>query len=168
MRLMKVIVYKSKHGATKKVAKIINEYIGDCLLMEWADLDYRILEKADMIIVGTPVYHRELDSGIVEFVKNNQELLVAKKYSLYVVGILQSEFMTFVNDAFSYDILKDMKVIAGVGGVLYYPDLSISEKMALQVMNKRSPIIIKQKEKDIFENLNREEIQIFCGKMKKL
>ena len=40
--------------------------------------------------------------------------------------------------------------------------------MALQVMNKRSPIIIKQKEKDIFENLNREEIQIFCGKIKKL
>lgn len=168
MRLMKVIVYKSKHGTTKKVAKIISEYIGDCLLMDLVDLDYRILEKADMIIVGTPVYHRELDSGIVEFVKNNQELLVAKKYSLYVVGILQSEFMTFVNDAFSYDILKDMKVIVGVGGVLYYPDLSISEKMALQVMNKRSPIIIKQKEKDIFENLNREEIQIFCGKIKKL
>ena len=165
---MKVIVYKSKHGTTKKVAKIISEYIGDCLLMDLVDLDYRILEKADMIIVGTPVYHRELDSGIVEFVKNNQELLVAKKYSLYVVGILQSEFMTFVNDAFSYDILKDMKVIVGVGGVLYYPDLSISEKMALQVMNKRSPIIIKQKEKDIFENLNREEIQIFCGKIKKL
>lgn len=165
---MKVIVYKSKHGTTKKVAKIISEYIGDCLLMDLVDLDYRILEKADMIIVCTPVYHRELDSGIVEFVRNNQELLVAKKYSLYVVGILQSEFMTFVNDAFSYDILKDMKVIVGVGGVLYYPDLSISEKMALQVMNKRSPIIIKQKEKDIFENLNREEIQIFCGKIKKL
>ena len=165
---MKVIVYKSKHGTTKKVAKIISEYIGDCLLMDLVDLDYRILEKADMIIVGTPVYHRELDSDIVEFVKNNQELLIAKKYSLYVVGILQSEFMTFVNDAFSYDILKDMKVIAGVGGVLYYPDLSISEKMVLQVMNKRSPIIIKQKEKDIFENLNREEIQVFCGKIKKL
>ena len=73
---MKVIVYKSKHGTTKKVAKIISEYIDDCLLMDLVDLDYRILEKADMIIVGTPVYHRELDSGIVEFVKNNQELLL--------------------------------------------------------------------------------------------
>lgn len=165
---MKVIVYKSKHGGTKKVAKVISEYVGDCLLMDLADLDYRILEKADMIIVGTPVYHRELDGDIVNFIKNNQELLVPRKYSLYVVGLLQSEFMTFVNQAFSYDILKDMKVIVGVGGVLYYPDLSISEKMALQVMNKRSPIIMKEKEKDIFENLSNEEIRIFTEKIKKI
>ena len=165
---MKVIVYKSRHGGTKKVAKIMSEYIGDCILMDLSDLDYRILEKADMIIVGTPVYHRELDLDIVDFIKNNQELLMSKKYSLYVVGLLQSEFMTFVNHAFSYDLLKDMTMIVGVGGILYYPDLSISEKMALQVMNKRSPIIVKEKEKDIFENLNYEEIRIFSEKIKEM
>ena len=165
---MKVIVYKSKHGTTKKVAKVIGEQVDDCLLMDLADLDYRILEKADIIIVGTPVYNRQLDADIVYFIENNQKLLILKKYCLYVVGILQSEFMTFVNEAFSFDILKDMKVIAGVGGALYYPDLSASEKMMLQVMNMHSSIPFKQKGKDIFENLNNEEISVFARKVQKL
>ena len=72
--------------------------------------------------------------------------MISKHYCLYVTGILQSEFMTFVTQAFSFDILKDIQVIVGVGGALYYPDLSITEKMILQVMNKRTPAI--QREKD--------------------
>lgn len=165
---MKVILYKSKHTATRKIAKVISAYIGDCLLMNIADVDYATLEKAETIIIGTPVYYRQLDKEIVSFICNHQELLIPRHYCLYVVGILQSEFMTFVTSAFDYDILKHMKVIAGVGGALYYPELSISEKMVLQVMNKRSPVIKKQKDKDLFENFNDEEIRIFAEKIKNL
>ena len=165
---MKVILYKSKHSTTRKIAKILSTYIGECLLMNIADVDYSALEIADTIIIGTPVYYRHLDSDIVSFVINHQELLVPRNYCLYVVGILQTEFMTFVTDAFDYDILKNIKVIAGVGGALYYPELSIPEKMILQVMNKRSPVIQKQKNKDLFENFNNEEIEIFAEKIKKL
>lgn len=165
---MRIIVYKSKHGATRKIAKVINEYIGDCLLMNITDVDYSTLQKADVIIIGTPVYYGKLDMEIIDFIKENQDLLISKKYCLYVIGILQTEFMTYVTQAFDFDILKNIKVIAGLGGALYYPELSISEKMVLQVMNKRSPVIKKQKNKDIFENFNNEEIEIFANKIKKL
>lgn len=165
---MKVILYKSKHSATRKIAKILSAYIGDCLLMNIADVDYSTLEKADTVIIGTPVYYRKLDQDIIQFIINHQELLIPRHYCLYVVGILQTEFMTFVTDAFDYEILKNIKIIAGVGGVLYYPELSISEKMILQVMNKRSPVIKRQKDKDLFENFNDEEIRIFAEKIKKL
>lgn len=84
------------------------------------------------------------------------------------IGILQTEFMTYVTQAFDYHILKHIKVIAGLGGALYYPDLSLTEKMILQVMNKRSPVIHKEKDKDIFENFNNEEIRRFADKIKKL
>lgn len=165
---MKVILYKTKHGGTRKIGKVLKEYIGDCILMNLNDVDYSILEKANIIIIGTPVYYGKLDPDIVKFILEHQELLIPRHYCLYVVGILQAEFMSFVTQAFDYKILKDMKVIAGVGGALYYPDLSISEKMVLQVMNKRSPAIQRQKGKDIFENFNNEEIEIFANKIKKL
>lgn len=165
---MRVILYKSRHGTTKKIGKIINQYIGNCLLMNIDDIDYTLLKRAEVIIIGSPVYYRQLDKDIVSFIKNNQELLIPRQYCLYVVGILQTEFMTFVTSAFDYQILKDMKIIAGVGGALYYPDLAISEKMVLQVMNKRSPVIRKQKDKDIFENINNEELELFAYKIKKL
>lgn len=164
--MMRVIIYKTKHGATRKVGKILSHYLGDCLLMNIDDIDYPTLQKAETIIVGTPVYYGKLDSDIVSFIKNNQDLLIARDYCLYVIGILQSEFMTYVTNAFSFEILKHMKVIAGLGGALYYPDLAISEKMVLQVMNKRSPVIKKQKNKDLFENFNDEEIKIFADKIK--
>jgi len=121
-----------------------------------------------MIIIGVPVYYGRLDSDIVLFIQKNQELLISRKYSLYVIGILQTEFMTYVTQAFDYHILKHIKVIAGLGGALYYPDLSLTEKMILQVMNKRSPVIHKEKDKDIFENFNNEEIRRFADKIKKL
>ena len=165
---MKVIVYKSKHGSTKKVAKIMNEYLKDCLFMNVEELDYQTLEMAEIIIVGTPVYYRRLDIDIVNFIKNNQELLIKKNYCLYIVGIQSSEFMTFVTHSFDYSILKGIKVIAGVGGIIYFPNLSVSEKMIIQIMNKRSPIIVKQKNKDIFQNINDEEIKIFTNKIKKI
>lgn len=165
---MRVILYKSRHGTTKKIGKIINQYIGNCLLMNIDDIDDTLLKRADVIIIGSPVYYRKLDADIVAFIKNNQDLLIPRQYCLYVAGILQSEFMTYVTDAFDYQILKDMKIIAGLGGALYYPDLSIPEKMILQVMNKRSPVIRKQKDKDIFENINNEEIEIFANKIQNL
>lgn len=165
---MRVILYKTKHGATRKIGKVINQYIGDCLLMNIQDLDMPTLQKADVIIIGCPVYYGKLDNDIVHFILENQELLIAKKYCLYVIGILQNEFMTYVTQSFDFEILKNMKVIAGLGGALYYPELSISEKMVLQVMNKRSPVIRKQKNKDIFENFNNEEIEIFAKKIQRL
>ena len=165
---MKVILYKTKHGGTRKIGKIIKHYIEDCVLMNLDDVDYQTLEKADVIIIGTPVYYGKLDPDIVHFILEHQDLLIPRHYCLYVVGILQTEFMSFVTQAFDYQILKNMKVIAGVGGALYYPELSIPEKMVLQVMNKRSPAIQRQKGKDIFENFNDEEIEIFANKIKKL
>ena len=65
------------------------------------DIDYPTLQRAQMIIVGTPVYYGKLDEDIVHFINNHQELLISKHYCLYVTGILQSEFMTFVTQAFS-------------------------------------------------------------------
>lgn len=165
---MKVILYKTKHGSTRKIGKVINQYIGDCLLMNLNDVDIPTLEQADIIIIGIPVYYGKLDRDIVKFIKEHQDLLVPRHYCLYVVGILQSEFMTFVTEAFDFSILKNMKVIAGLGGSLYYPELSISEKMILQVMNKRSLIIGREKGKDIFENFNNEEIEIFARKIKNI
>ena len=144
---MNVIVYKTKHGATRKIAKVLSQYLSDCILMNINDIDYPTLQRAQMIIVGTPVYYGKLDEDIVHFINNHQELLISKHYCLYVTGILQSEFMTFVTQAFSFDILKDIQVIAGVGGALYYQ---------------------REKDKDIFQNFNDEEIKIFAQKIQRI
>lgn len=165
---MRVILYKTKHGGTKKIAKVIDAYIDDCILMDFDKKDMSILEKADVIVIGSPVYLGVLDSGVVNFIKDNQELLVPRNYCLYVTGMLYSEFMRFVMAEFDYDILCNMKVISGLGGALYYPELTLSEKMTLNVMNFRMPLIPKDHNKDMYQNFNNEEIEQFALKVKRL
>lgn len=165
---MRVIVYKTKHGGTRKIAKVIDAYIGDCVLMDFENIDMSVLEKADVVVLGAPVYYGKLDQEVVKFIKNNQDFLIKRNYSLYVTGMLYSEFMRYVIDAFDFHILKNMKVISGLGGALYFPELSIAEKMVLTVMNQQSPIIPKEHNKKMYQNFNNNEIEIFANKIKKL
>lgn len=165
---MRVIVYKSKHGSTRKIAKVIDAYIEDCLLMDLDELDYGVLEKADIIVCGAPIYYGKLNEEMVSFIKENQTLLKKKKYCLYVTGMLYSEFMSAVADSLDYNILRDIKVIAGLGGVIYYPDLSLSERVGLNAFNKVNPVIPKNHDKTIYENFNNDEIYLFAHKIEKL
>lgn len=165
---MQVIVYHSQHGFTKEVASIIAESFDYCLLMDVDQLDYQILNVASQIIIGTPVYEGKLDEIIVQFILDNQPLLIEKQYSMFIVGVWQTEFMTPVTHTFNFEILKDMKVIMGVGGKLDYTSLSLKEKMILEVLNKRSPVIHREKDQHVFCNLNREELNNFIKKVKAL
>lgn len=165
---MQVIVYHSQHGFTKEVASIIAESFDYCLLMDVDQLDYQILNVASQIIIGTPVYEGKLDEIIVQFILDSQPLLIEKQYSMFIVGVWQTEFMTPVTHTFNFEILKDMKVIMGVGGKLDYTSLSLKEKMILEVLNKRSPVIHREKDQHVFCNLNREELNNFIKKVKAL
>lgn len=165
---MRILVYKTKHGSTRKIAKVIDAYIGECVLMDFDAMDISVLKKADVIAIGVPVYYGKLDQDVVNFIKHNQEFLIKRNYSLFVTGMLYSEFMRYVTDAFSFHILKNMKVISGLGGALYYPDLSIAEKMALNLMNKISPVIPKEHNEKMYQNFNNNEIEIFANKIKRL
>lgn len=165
---MRVLLYKTKHGGTRKIAKVIDAYIGDCILMDFDAIDLSVLKKADVIAIGVPVYYGKLPQDVVKFIKNNQDFLIARDYSLFVTGLLYSEFMSYVTDAFDFHLLKNVKVISGLGGALYYPELSISEKMALNVMNQRSPVIPKEHNKKMYQNFNNNEIEIFANKIRRL
>lgn len=163
------LIYKSRHGSTKKIAKVIKMHIKDSVtLLDYKDLKHDDLKVFDTIVLGVPVYYGKLDEEMVHFIKNNQEILAQKDYSIFVMALFYSEFMRYLTEAFDYEILKNTKTLAGLGGALYYPDLSISEKMVLSVMNKKRPLIPKGFHGEIYENFNDEEIERFALKIEKI
>lgn len=163
------IIYSTRHGSTAKIAKVINAYIGgDCRLMNLKEIDYYVISQCDTIVLGMPIYNGKLDSAMVEYIRRNQSLLIEKNYSIYVTSLLFSEFMHYVTEEFDYSILKDVKVIAGLGGALYYPDLSLAEKARLSLISNLSRVVPKEHNETIFENFNNEEIYIFAQKIKRI
>ena len=166
---MITIVYTSKHGATSKIARVINTYLDHaCTLMNLDELDMAVLEKTDTIVLGVPVYYGALDPKMVEFIKKNQGLLIKKHYSIYITALFHTEFMSYITKEFDYSILKNVTTMAGLGGAIYYPDLSIQEKMVLAIMNKNRPIIPKEHHVNIFENFDNHEIELFSQKIKRI
>jgi len=166
---MIVLLYATRHGSTAKIARVIDTYLDQtCVLMNLEEMHRPVLEKATTIVLGMPVYYGELEPAMVSFVKDNWDFLKTKNPSLYVVGLQYTEFMRFVTDVFDYDILKDMNVIAGLGGALYYPKLSLQERMILRVMNKRIPVIPKEHNELMYENFNNEEIAVFAKKIRRI
>ena len=159
---MIVILYHSRHGSTAKIARVINSYLeGKAYLMDLEAIEY----ENTTIVLGMPIYNGKLDEEMVSFIKRNQPLLIPRQYSIYIVGLQASEFMNFVSAEFDYQLLKDVKVIAGLGGALYFPKLSLAERLSLSVFNKRYPIIPKAHDNTIYENFNNEEIEIFAKKI---
>ena len=87
---MITILYTSKHGATAKIARVINTYLDHtCTLMNLDELDMAVLEKTDTIVLGVPVYYGALDPKMVDFIKKNQGLLIKKHYSIYIHVIFE-------------------------------------------------------------------------------
>ena len=158
---MITILYTSKHGATAKIARVINTYLDHtCTLMNLDELDMAVLEKTDTIVLGVPVYYGALDPKMVELIK--------KHYSIYITALFHTEFMSYITKEFDYSILKNVTTMAGLGGAIYYPDLSIQEKMVLAVMNKNRPVIPKEHHVNIFENFDNHEIELFSQKIKRI
>lgn len=164
---MKVILYKTKHGSTLDVANMISENLGDCTLMELKSADKATLESADSIIIGVPVYFGKLEQDMVKFINDNKDLFTSKNCSMYVTGVMPADFMKFVNQSLDSSIINHMKVLSGVGGMLRFKELTISDKMILQVMNQHFSIMSNQ-DTNVFDNLDKNEIQSFCEKVKNI
>lgn len=164
---MVAIIFKSRHGATKKIASMISHHLASCTLIALEDVDLEELEKFDTIICGIPVYNGMLDEEMTAFIKDHQDLLINKHYSIYVSAIFPSEFMHYLTDAFDYTILKDVKTLAGLGGSLDFSKLSVSEKMKVALMKKRRPLA-NVTEGSAYENFNEEEIKNFAYKVKRI
>lgn len=167
MTIVKVIVYKTKHGSTKEVAEKINTILDDCSLMDIKQVDKNVLEQADTIILGTPIYFSKLDPEMTDFIKGNQDLLISHQCCLFVTGVMPTEIMKYINQALDSSFVENVKVISGVGGVLKFKELTISDKMILQVMNQHFSIMNNQ-DTNVFDNINHEEIQVFCDKVNHL
>lgn len=159
------IIYKSRHGSTARMAEKISAYLPHAAqLIEYQELSDEQLQRFDTIVLGIPVYSGKLDDEMVEFVQKHQSLLAQKHFSIYVMALFYSEFMSYLTQAFSYDILKDVKALAGLGGVIDASALSVSEKMSLSLLRKRRPFELPEKE-GVYTNYNEEEVAIFARKI---
>ena len=82
------IIYESKYGTTKDIAKNISMILGPakyCTTKQWKD-EFR---DSEYIVIGTPVYIEEVNPKIYDFVSKNSYWLKQKKVFLFSVSLMK-------------------------------------------------------------------------------
>lgn len=135
--MKKIVIYKSKYGATKKYAEWISEEL-NCEMKEAKTVNLEELMQYDTIIYGGGLY-AEVINGVILITKNIDKLK-DKKIIVYTTGITPLECRDYydklvIEKNFKPEMLEYIKVYNFMGKMVL-DELSVVHKTALKTLKK--------------------------------
>jgi Flavodoxin len=125
------IIYASKHGATKEVARTIAHLLPDdevhCISLRGnKNPDIRPYEK---VILGTAIYAGNPISSMKSFCAKNRAELEKKTVGLYICCVLKEKQEEQFGGAFPDYLHRKAKSTAMMGGTINMHELSFFERL---------------------------------------
>lgn len=135
--MKKIVIYKSKYGATKKYAEWISNEL-NCEIKEAKTVSLEELLQYDTIIYGGGLY-AEVINGVILITKNIDKLK-DKKLIVYTTGITPLECRDYydklvIEKNFKPEMLEHIKVYNFMGKMVL-DELSVVHKTALKTLKK--------------------------------
>lgn len=135
--MKKIVIYKSKYGATKKYAEWISNEL-NCEIKEAKTVSLEELLQYDTIIYGGGLY-AEVINGVILITKNIDKLK-NKKLIVYTTGITPLECRDYydklvIEKNFKSEMLEYIKVYNFMGKMVL-DELSVVHKTALKTLKK--------------------------------
>lgn len=160
-----LIVYATRHGTTKEYAKKLFQYLNGnvdlCSLNERAD-SLPDLSVYSTIVIGGSIHYGKNNKLIIDFMKNNLEVLKTKRLGLFVASYYDGERgLEQLHNAYPAELLERAVVSDFFDGELLYPKMNYWEKLIAKLVLKAdeiNPIISKPKITDFANKLNQHEV----------
>lgn len=135
--MKKIVIYKSKYGATKKYAEWISGEL-NCEMKDAKTVSIEELLQYDTIIYGGGLY-AEVINGVILITKNIDKLK-DKKLIVYTTGITPLECRDYYNKLvieknFKPEMLEHIKVYNFMGKMVL-DELSVVHKAALKTLKR--------------------------------
>ncbi|HZJ80091.1 MAG TPA: flavodoxin domain-containing protein [Dysgonamonadaceae bacterium] len=156
-----IIVYASRHGTTgeyaKKLLKLLNGNVDLCSLDERAN-SMPDMTFYDTIVIGGSIHYGKNSKLILNFVKNNLELLRTRRLGLFVTSYFDGEkALEQLNNAYPKELIDKAIVVDYFDGELLYPKMNFFEKLVAKAVlraEELQPLIAKSKIIDFADKLN--------------
>ncbi len=129
------IVYRSHHGTTLKVAKMLQEKINDEVidLINIKESKSPNLDQYDWIIIGGSIHAGKLQKDLSQFMKKQQDVLLKKNLGLFLCCMEQNEKATAqLNDAFPENYRNQAIDSMIAGGEFNFEKMNVFEKMIIK------------------------------------
>lgn len=158
-----LLVYGTKHGATKQIALELQKLLGSCEIID-VDAFTGDFANYDKIIFGTNVYAGRFHKRIKEQVKQciNQN----RKVAVYISGINEQEIDKQIQENFDEELRKHIQHVAILGGMLDFKKMNFFERQIIKLINKKGNLYDQIPEDGIVNKINYKGIEEFVGVIK--
>ncbi len=130
-----LIIYKSRHGTTKKVAVNLSKLIKDEKVdtVELTYFDSIDLLDYDTIIIGASIHMGKISYDMRSFMSSNIKLLLTKRIGLYLCCMEEGEKAQQQFDDAYNSSLRNASVSNGIfGGEFLFEQMNFIEKIIIK------------------------------------
>jgi menaquinone-dependent protoporphyrinogen oxidase len=129
-----ILIYLSKHGTTEKVARQMQNLLGDeFLLVNLKTTKLPELSEYDTIVIGGSIHAGSIQKEIHMFCKCNLPLLLQKRVGLFLSCMYEGKVAKQqFNAAFSNSLIAHAKTTAITGGEFLFSEMSWIEKVIVR------------------------------------
>lgn len=156
-----IIIYASKHGATKFLA----EKIGQEMQVETTSIQdfHQDLISFDKIIIGSCVYAGMMNKQIKVFCSEHKEILMNKKTFVFLSGMTSDDetILKVLNENLKDDFVNGISGYAGLGGMIDMQQLNFMERKIIQMVNKQAHLIENLDRNGTYNMIQEEAVQEF-------
>jgi len=137
--LMKtIIVYATKHGATREIAERIARGINGAVTHDLKQGAAPDLAAFDCVIVGASIYAGTVRKEAKTFIAQNATALSGKTLGLFLSGMGTGDGKTYFEKNFPEDVLKNVKATGFLGGAFDPAKGNVIERIIMKLVTKQS------------------------------
>jgi len=133
-----IILYATKHGATREIARRISEQIDGAEIHDIKQGSIPDLTGYDCIIVGSSIYAGMIRKEAKLFISQNAELLRSKKLGLFISGMGKDKEKEVLSNAFSKELTDSAKAASILGGIFDPKKAGFFERLIMKAVAKQS------------------------------
>ena len=115
--LKTLILYASKYGTTRKLAKRIAKGFDDATVCNLKDGDIPPVSGFDCVIIGSPVYGGSIQKEAKDFILQTKTALYEKEFGLFLSGTNADDEDKYFQENFPAGVLRAAKATAFLGGI---------------------------------------------------
>lgn len=164
-----LIIYATKHGASKKCAEMLSQKItGKVDLYNLKTEPVPNLTQYEKIIIGGSIYAGTVHKEIKEFCTKNLSTLKDKKVGLFICCMIKKDAEKQLKNAFPQELLQLATAKMSFGGEFRFSEMNFMEKnivkMVSKMLSKEDPSLSLDTKKDL-SMLSEETINEFSKLM---
>ncbi|MCL2565395.1 MAG: flavodoxin domain-containing protein [Defluviitaleaceae bacterium] len=151
-----LILYASKYGAAKEIAKRIADKMGEAALWDLKQGNIPPLSDFDCVIIGSSVYAGGIHKEVKVFVSKNVDKLCEKPLGLFLSGF--AEEGSYYEKNFPPKVVQAAKAKGFLGGIFDSKKANVFERFIIKIVIKKT---------DYVDSIDNEKIDVFVNEMKK-